>query len=347
MIGIRRKTSRVGNLIRLALIVMGAGVAMIADAAAQTPVRVILDSRFEGPVAPFLLALDKKYFKAEGLDVTLDAATPPDPLARLVSDTYDIAFADINAFIRYRDQNPNSGLKAVFIVYNKPPYAIVARKSRGVVKPKDLEGKKLGAPAADPAFAHWRIFAQANDVDPGKVAIENVASAVREPMLAAGQIDAIVGSSLTSFIDLKDRGVPLNDIVLMLMADHGVTLYGNAIVVSGRFLSEQPGSVKGFLRAFLKALKETVKEPQQAVDFVVKRNNGLEKDIELERLRMAIRDNILTPEVKARGYGEADMTRLANAIEQIGLVYKFKAKPKATDIFDASFLPPAAERKAP
>jgi NitT/TauT family transport system substrate-binding protein len=61
---------------------------------------------------------------------------------------------------------------------------------------------------------------------------------------------------------------------------------------------------------------------------------------------MAIRDNIVTPEVKANGYGAVDFVRLAESIDQIGLVYTFKAKPRADDIFDASFLPPADERKA-
>ncbi|MBV8111578.1 MAG: ABC transporter substrate-binding protein, partial [Hyphomicrobiales bacterium] len=49
--------------------------------------------------------------------------------------------------------------------------------------------------------------------------------------------------------------------------------------------------------------------------------------------------------VKADGYGAVDFVRLAESIDQIGLVYTFKAKPKADDIFDASFLPPADERK--
>ena len=61
---------------------------------------------------------------------------------------------------------------------------------------------------------------------------------------------------------------------------------------------------------------------------------------------MAIRDNIVTAEVKANGYGGIDNARFAKAIDQIGLTYKFKAdKPKPEDIFDASFLPPAADRK--
>jgi NitT/TauT family transport system substrate-binding protein len=56
-----------------------------------------------------------------------------------------MAFADINALIRYRDQNPSAPVKAVFMVYNKPPYSIVARKNRGITEPKQLESKKLRA----------------------------------------------------------------------------------------------------------------------------------------------------------------------------------------------------------
>jgi NitT/TauT family transport system substrate-binding protein len=178
------------------------------------------------------------------------------------------------------------------------------------------------------------------------VTIENVGFPVREPMLAAGQVDAITGFSFSSYINLKDRGVPVEDIVVLLMADHGVNLYGNTIMVSPKFAAEKPEAVKGFLRAFVKGLKDTVKDPATAVDSVIKRNDVAKKDVELERLRMALRDNILTPEVKANGFGGVDMARLDKAIDQIALTYEFKAKPKGADIFDASFLPPEADRKA-
>ena len=60
---------------------------------------------------------------------------------------------------------------------------------------------------------------------------------------------------------------------------------------------------------------------------------------------MAIHENIITPEVKADGFGGIDADRFARALEQIALTYKFKAKPKVDDIFDSSFLPAAAARK--
>jgi NitT/TauT family transport system substrate-binding protein len=328
-----------------ALIAAAAAVLPAGTATAQTPVKVTLDFKFEGPSAPFLVGLDKDYYKAEGLDVTIDpAASSLEAIRRVASGVYDIGFADINALIRFRDQNPGAPIKAVYMVYNRPPFAIITRKSRGVEKPKDLEGKKLGAPAADGAFAQWKIFVKANGIDAGKVIVEDVGAPVREPMLAAGEVDAITGFSFSSYVNLKERGVPVDDIVVLQMADYGVSLYGSAIIVGDKFAAAHPEAVKGFLRAFTKGLKDTVRDPAAAVDSVIKRNDAAKKDVELERLRMALKDNILTPEVEANGYGEVDMARLDRAIGQIALTNDFRAKPKASDIFDPSFLPPAADR---
>src|SRR5438105_3754741 len=333
---------RVVRLIPIAAALMGPAV----PAAAQTSIKFSLDGRLEGVAATFFLPHDKGYFKAEGLDVTADdAANVTEPITRVASGAYDMGFADLNALIKYRDQNPGTPIKAVFIVYNKPPYAVVARKSRGITDPKQLENKKLGAPPPGATFAQWPLFAKLNNIDVSKVTIETIAIQVRAPMLAAGQVDAALGYSFRLYVDLKDRGVPLDDIVLMPMADYGMRLYGNAIIVGPKFGAEKPEAVRSFLHAFLKGLKETVRHPADAVDSIVRRDDSVKREVELERLRMAIRDNIITPEVRANGHGAVDFTRLAESIDQIGLTYTFKAKPKAEDTFDASFLPPANERR--
>jgi len=326
------------------VILGGLAMSLAGPAAAQTAVKFSLDSNFDGPSAPFVVGIDRGYYKAEGLDVSVEAASALDPVTRVASGSYDMGVADINALIRFRDQNPASPVKAVFMVYDRPPFAIIARKSRGIAAPKDLVGKKLGAPAADAAFAHWRIFARANGIDLARATIENVGLAVREPMLAAGQLDAMIGASF-AFVDLKERGVPVDDIVVMLMADYGVTLYGNAIIVNPKFAADKPEAVRAFLRAFLRSLKETVRNPSRAVDSVLKRNDLAKKEVEIERLRMAIRDNILTAEARASGYGGVEAARLDGSIDQIALAYTFKSKPKGADIFDAAFLPAASERR--
>src|SRR5258705_5164012 len=199
----------------------------------EIPVRFALDWRFEGPAAPYFVAIDKGYYKAEGLNVTVDPGSGSvEGINRVASGAYEMGFADINSLVKYRDNPRNLPVKAVMMVYDTPAFSIVSLKKNGIAKPKDLEGKILGAPAADGAYAQWPIFVQANGIDATKVRIENVGFPVREPMLAAGQVDAITGFSFSSFINLKDKGVPVDDIVVLLMADYGVNLYGNAIIVN-------------------------------------------------------------------------------------------------------------------
>jgi NitT/TauT family transport system substrate-binding protein len=337
-----------GRRVALRVLATAAAVYVTQPAVGQTAVKFSLDWKYEGTQAPFLVALDKGYFRVEGLDVTIDTAVSSfESINRLALGTYDMAFGDINLLIKFRDQNPQSPIKTVFMTYNKPAYAIVARRSRGVTTPKDLEGKKLGAPSADSAFAQWPIFAHANGIDQSKVTVMNIGFPVREPMLVSGHVDAVTGLSFSSYINVEYGGVPRDDIVVLMMADFGVGLYGNGIMVGPKFAAEKPDAVKGFLRAYLKGLKDTVRDPAAAIDHVLRRNEVATKPLELERLQMALHDNILTPEVQAKGFGAVDIARLDRAIEQIALAYSFKSiKPTGQDIFNSSFLPSENERRA-
>ncbi|MBS3847692.1 ABC transporter substrate-binding protein [Devosia sp. BSSL-BM10] len=318
-------------------------------AVAQTAIKFTLDWKYEGPAAGFLLALDKGYFKDEGLDVTIDSGNGSvDAIPRVATGAYQMGFGDINSVIKFLDEDPAQPVKAVMMVYEKPVFAVVGRKSLGVTEdPKSLEGKKLGAPPPDGAFAQWPAFVEAAGIDTATIAIESIGFPVREPMLASGDVDAVFGFAFSVILNLKANGVPDEDIATILFADNGLNLYGNAVLVNEDFAAENPEAVKGFLRALIKGFSDAVADPAAGVEAVLARNEILNSDIELERLEMANSMNIKTPYVIENGFGDVDMARLAASIDTLKISMGLTGAVAADDVFDAQYLPPAAERMLP
>ncbi len=317
-----------------------------AVAAQATDIKFTLDWKFEGPAAPFLVAIDKGYFKAEGLNVTIDTGNGSrDTITRIASGTYQMGFGDLNALIEFLDGKKDTQLKSVMMIYERPPFAVIGRKSLGVTtNPKTLEGKTLGAPQADGAFGQWPVFHKVAKLDISKIKLENVGFPVREPMLAQGKVQAIFGFSFSSVLNLKSQGVPESDISLILMAENGLDIYGNSILVSSDFAAKNPNAVKGFLKAMVKAMQDTAKSPETAVDSVLKRNSVVTKPVELERLRMALAQNFITPAVKKNGFGGVEQDKLVKNIAIQKEARNLKSPPAPGVVFDGSFLPPAAER---
>jgi NitT/TauT family transport system substrate-binding protein len=321
--------------------------AVTCAANAQTPIKFALDWKFEGPAAPYFVAIDKGYYKAEGLDVTIDQGNGSvEGINRVASGTYPLGFADINSLIKFRDNKENIAIKAVMMVYDTPAFAIIALGKSGINAPRDLEGRTLGAPAPDGAYAQWPIFVKQNNIDASKVKIENIGFPVREPMLAQGKVDAITGFWFSSVMNLRSMGFSPGEIVVLMMRDYGVDLYGNVIIVNPDFAKAHPKAVAGFVRATIHGIQDTIKDPAAAIKSLMKRNEIGSEEVELERLKMALDRNFVTPEVLAHGLGAVDMARLARSIDQIGIAFPFTAKPAASDIFTAEFLPPAAQRRA-
>ena len=306
-----------------------------------------LDRPIDAAAAPFVMASAGGLFSAEALAVTTNIASgSQDAIARVAAGSSDFAFVDINALMRFRDKDKQGGprINAVFVLFNKAPYAIIARKSRGIRALTDIDGKTLGVAEGDLSIRLWPAVAKQNGIKLSSVKQSSISAAVREPMLSAGQIDAVTGFSYLSAINLRDRGVPADDLAVLKFADYGCEAYGFAIIVNPSLAAAKPEAVKGFVRAIVGGVHLAVKDPAAAVAEVVNRMDGGSKELELERLRAVLRDYILTAEVRRNGLGGIDTARFERSIDQQAEGFKFQKRPVASDIFDDQFLPPVNGR---
>lgn len=326
-------------------VVLAAACFHTTPGAAAPALHFSLDRPIDGTSAPFVLASSRGLFRAEGLTVTVSAAAnSSDAIARVASGSADMALADINALIRYRDGERAAPVKAVFVLYNKAPYAIIARRSRGISSMSDIEGKTIGIADGDLAARLWPAVARHNGIRLGKVRTEKISAAVREPMLSAGQVDAVTGFSFLSAVNLRDRGIPASDLAVLRFSEFGGEVYGHALIVNPKFADDNPDAVKAFVRATVAGIRLAIRDPAQAIDDVLAQMSGGLRDIELERLRASIANNIVTDEVRRNGLGGIEDNRFVAGVSQIAEDYEFHKRPLPSDIFDGSFLPPLKSR---
>jgi NitT/TauT family transport system substrate-binding protein len=346
----RRRPMMKTNALRCFLAVLAAFAAVLCPALAdeaklQLFVQLSFDRPLDASMAPFIAAVSRGMFAAEGLSGRTDfVGGSPEAIGKVASGASEFALVDINELIRFRSKADVAPIKAVFVLFNQSPYAFVARKSRGIRALSDLEGKTVGVAESDLSVRLWPALAKQNGINAASVKMYRMSAAVREPILSAGQVDAVAGFSYLSAVNLRDRGVPAGDLAVLRYNDYGCEAYGFAVIVNPAFAASKPDAVKGFVRAVISGMHFAIRSPEAATGDVVSRMDGGMRDLELERLRTVIADNILTGEVRRNGIGGVDPARLERSIDQVGEDFKFRKRPQAADIFDDSFLPPVGGR---
>ena len=171
----------------LAGVVAAALLIALPARAQDTPIKFQLDWRFEGPAAMFLVPVAKGYFKAEKLNVSVDAGNGSGgAVTRVATGAYDMGFADLAALMEFHANNPGAANKpvAVMMVYNNTPAAVLALKKSGIKTPADLSGKKVCATKKSTSLA--KIATDA--AKPVPVSVDNWSDCL--VMLQQGQVEA-------------------------------------------------------------------------------------------------------------------------------------------------------------
>jgi NitT/TauT family transport system substrate-binding protein len=318
--------------------------AAVATAGTLPRVRYSMDWRYEGQLSFYMLAKARGYFEQEGVDLTLDSgAGSLAAINRVLSGSHDMATADLTSIIEFLGNNPGvSGFQAVYLMYNRSPFIIQALKKSGIRRPQDLAGRRMASPIYDSVRKAFPIYARAVGVDPGSITWLSVDAALRETMLARGEVDAVPGFEMNR-LTLMATGVKEEDIVTFSYADAGVKLYGNMIIASARMIKENPRAVAAVVRAINRALIDTIADPVASVGYIRGFDPLADPKAELPKLRILLRA-IDTPYAHENGLGSINPEDLDRQVDDVASAFALKTRPDAGTIFNPAFLPAKAER---
>lgn len=311
----------------------------------KTDVRIVLGWTFVASQAMFTYGADKGFFRAEGLNVTIDrGAGSGTAIQRVNSGAYDFGYADIGTLTKYDAENRARMLQAVYIVEDDSPLALFTLEGKGITKPKDVEGKRIAVSQFDGARLMFPVLAKANKIDPATMTWKTVDPQLREMMLARGEADVITGFTTTSIPLLTGMK---QKFVVLRYPDFGVQGMGQAMVATSDFIEKNPNTVRAVVRALNRSVKAMIEDPKGAVESLKGRDPTVDLEAENFRMDLMVKQLILTAHAKKSGLSNPDPQRLAGIIASVLEVSEVKDPLPASAVYNERFLPPVAERIPP
>jgi NitT/TauT family transport system substrate-binding protein len=303
-----------------------------------TDITFSLDFIVLGRNAPFYVAIDKGYYKEEGLNVKIvPAKGTSQGIQNVEAGIAQLGFTDIASLVAARAEG--STVKAVAVIYQKAPFCFFSLDPGANVKSlKDLVGLKVGSNSGSYITGIAKAMMRKEGLDPNTLQMESIEPSARIAMLATRKVPAIDFFVITK--PAIERAVKDAKVTTFLFADHGLDLYSNGIGATEAYLKENPEVVKGFVRATLKGFQYAFKHKPEAADIIQKYAKALNKEITVEELAI-VEDLTVTPDVKKHGIGSFTPERMAASVKWMaenGGFPKEKA-PKPTDVYATGFLP--------
>jgi NitT/TauT family transport system substrate-binding protein len=308
--------------------------------------RLTLDWAFQAPNAFALVARERGYFREAGIDVQIDrgqgsGGVPP----ALVAGSHEMGYADINPAIRFLAQNPDSGLICVAVLHDRAPLCVITRADGPIRTPKDLEGRRLAAPDFDAGRQLFPAFAQAAGVDASRVTFISVAPALREPMLVRREADGVTGFVTTSALSLKGIGLPIPQQRIMMYYDHGLNLYGGALLTTRAYAERNPNIVRGAVAALLRGFRDTLSNPAGMIQVLRQVEPLTDAALEMERHELNVERVIMTPNIRANGISAVEMPRMQSGITAVEGAFNLAPRIQAAQFYVPDFLPPVEQRR--
>ena len=290
--------------------------------------------KYKGEYAPLFLALDKGYFKEQGLDVDLAEGSGAQTVFKLLatgSETfgYGPAIAAASAI------SAGLPLKVVALYQTSTPMGVISFPDVALTSPKDLEGKRLAISVGETFSDMLAPFAKVNGIDLNKVRTIQMDGSARNAQFLQRNIDVMSVYISNELPVLENRAkVKFN---VINVADHGLRVNGASIITSLQVLQSKPDLVKKLLAGVDKGYRAALADPKSAADAMAKYMKVPEDPDVLLRQVQATMASTNTPSGNPIGWQSADVwaSNLA-LLKETGAV----EQPKSPEnYFTNDFLP--------
>jgi NitT/TauT family transport system substrate-binding protein len=293
-----------GTRKRLTVAVLAALTAAVATpAAAQAPEKLTVRFtwKLKGEYAPLFVALDKGYYKSEGLDVELAEGSGAQTVLKLIASGGEkIGYGPAVAVA----QAVSTGLpvKVVAVYQTRAPMGVISFPDVPLNGPKDLEGKRLAVSVGE-TFGDMLVpFTKTNNVDIGKIQQIQMDNSARTAQFLGRKIDVMSVYLSNELPQIEKRtGVKFN---IMKVSDYGLNLLGASLFVGNSFAEQNPETVKKLLRATAKGYRDSMANPQEAAKILAKYMKVPEQPDVLEAQVKATAVSTNAPEGKPIGWQE-------------------------------------------
>ena len=219
-------------------------------------------------------AEDLGYYKAEGLDVTVNAGGIEYSSVKMVSaGTDDIGLTSADQVLLGRSKG--APLVALAAMYQRSPVVLFSLKDAGIDSPEKLRQRKIGIKYGDNTEVPVRALLDKYAI--GKNDFSEISVSYDVTPMLAGKVDVLPGFSINEPLSLIEKGKQINQI---FAADYGVNFYADVVFTREDVLAKKKPLVEKFLRATLKGYQYAIDHPDEAVASVLKRSPNANKDHE-------------------------------------------------------------------
>ena len=219
--------------------------------------------------APFFLGKERGYFDQEGIDLDIQEGRGSGVTVQAVAaGTATFGYADIPTMMKAASKG--APVTAVGVALQTSPMSVMAFADKNIRKPEDLKGKTVAVTPGDSMSQIWPLFLKKTGLKEGD--FKQVAGDAQTKLNAVinGQADALLGYVMDQAIKLRDA--THKDVYPIRFADYGVNMVSSGIIVQKDYLKSKPDVVKRFMRAATRSLEEAAKNPEAAVDAMLKAN---------------------------------------------------------------------------